>query len=55
MIGRRQNLVIGLVHNVDAEIVRKHPVPDPEAIKKNLTVNADVNYTSHTTALLQCL
>ena len=26
--------------------MRKHPVPDPEAIKKNLTVNADVSYTT---------
>ena len=43
---RRQKLVIGLVHNVDAEFVRKHPIPYPEAIKKNLTVNADVSYTT---------
>ena len=43
---RRQKLVIGLVHNVDAEFVRKHPVPDPEAIKKNLIVNAPVSYTT---------
>ena len=26
--------------------MRKHPIPDPEAIKKNLTANADVSYTS---------
>ena len=37
---RHRKLVIGLVHNVDAEFVRKHPIPDPEAIKKNLVVNA---------------
>ena len=26
--------------------MRKHPIPDSEAIKKNLVVNADVSYTN---------
>ena len=26
--------------------MRKHPIPDPEAVKKNLIVNADVIYTT---------
>ena len=43
---RRQKLVIGLVHNVDAEFVRKHPIPDPGAIKKNLIINADISYAT---------
>ena len=43
---RRQKLVIGFVHNVDAKFVRKHPIPNPEAIKKNLIVNVDISYTT---------
>ena len=26
--------------------VRKHPIPNPEVIKKNLIVNVDISYTT---------